>query len=138
MNKYIIFLGFIFISLIVKEYPPFTKSQMYSSFPTQSHNFYITDHQNNILPIHEYFNYSSQDLAHNFDALSNYKFPKKELNETQIKELGKELFSVMLLHQNKILPKEEIKFYRMENSFKNKEIIHSKFLIYTYDNQSTH
>lgn len=134
MNKYIVFWGFIFISLIVKEFHPFTKSQMYNSFPTQSHNFYITDHQNNILPIRDYFNYSSQDLAHNFEALSNYKYPKKELNEAQIKDIGKELFSVMLLHQKKTLPKEEIKLYRMENHLENKKIIHSKFLIFNYDN----
>lgn len=71
MSRYIIFLTFVYISLLVKEFPPFTKSDMYNYFPEEISVFYITDSENKILPFKEYYHYSIFDISHNYSAIRN-------------------------------------------------------------------
>lgn len=62
-------LVYIAFSLIFPEFHPFSKSDMYSSFPDKAEVVAITDTSENVLPLTEYFNYNTDNLTHNYHTI---------------------------------------------------------------------
>ena len=75
MNRFGIFFFFVFISFIVKEFPPFTRSDMYSYFPDKVTLYYAVDAQDKIIPFKKYYHYSIFDVAHNASAIRAEDYP---------------------------------------------------------------
>ena len=60
---------YIALSLIIGDVHPFSRYEMYNSFPSTALAISATDKNGKLLPIQDYFKYSSFSLLHSYYAL---------------------------------------------------------------------
>jgi hypothetical protein len=60
---------YIITSLIIGEYHPFSRAEMYSFFPEKAEIVILTDAYGEPIPLSKFFKYSTADLTHNYDAI---------------------------------------------------------------------
>lgn len=57
---------YILLSLLIGECHPFSRVTMYNSFSSSSYAFYLSDSTGRLLPFKTYFDYSADDVGHNY------------------------------------------------------------------------
>lgn len=82
---------YLLLCLVMGENHPFSMQPMYSSFPNSAHSFYLSNEDNKLLPIHEFFNYSSEDLAHNYSVISSTTNQNNKLQDSAVGRLMMQL-----------------------------------------------
>jgi hypothetical protein len=79
-----VFIGtlYILLCLIIGEDHPFSRVEMYNSFPKTSHSFFLCSTNGKVIPLKNFFHYSSENLTHNYNAICQSlqgKVPENEL-----------------------------------------------------------
>jgi hypothetical protein len=60
---------YIVLSLMMGEVHPFSRYEMYSSFPSTAFCLSVTDTNGKLLPVKQYFDYSAFTLLHNYHTV---------------------------------------------------------------------
>lgn len=84
LKKSILFFVYIIISLVIGEFHPFSRYQMYDSFPLSATSFFLSKPDGKIIPLQEYFNYKTADISHNYATI---KAIKKDIGEEGIGDI---------------------------------------------------
>lgn len=120
------FLVFLLGSLLLAEQYPFTRFPMYNSFPNYSYVFYLSDLNNQPIPLSE-VEMGGGELAHNYFAIANARhFPNgKNLETTQhLRQIGYEM--AIIIRQKKPNFKvpfqiHRLYFYKSKNQLKRQD-----------------
>lgn len=118
---------YIVFSLIIGEFHPFSKAEMYNSFPQNAEIITVTDKDGIPLPLNKFFKYSTADLTHNFSAIKQteaYSILDSNVFENKI---GIVLNKQLLPYQYKMISRYDIRLvslsYKAETlSIKSKKL----------------
>ncbi|MEM7104570.1 MAG: hypothetical protein AAF502_15645 [Bacteroidota bacterium] len=102
LQKSSITLIFVLSSLTIGDFHPFARFNMYSSFPNWAYFFYITDQNEEVIPLQEYFNTFSGELSHDFSAYCNFNSIMMgiDLPPTQNKSIGDKMLHNLFNKRN--------------------------------------
>jgi hypothetical protein len=97
---------------------------MYSSFPSLSRAFYISDKKGKVIPIRKYFHYNSSDLTHNYYAI------EKQPNMTGQKEIGQKMW--VQIEQYRFAPIEEdsVQVREMDFEYQDRKLLQISKTLY--------
>lgn len=117
---------YIIISLLIGEFHPFSKSEMYNSFPEKANIISVTDSTASPLPANACFKYSTADLTHNYYAVKQ-EIPLLSDTNKYFNEIGILLNNQLKQYQYKSTMTYEIRLFSI--SYKNQILsINSKKL----------
>ena len=110
---------YILISLAIGECHPFSRVEMYNSFPNRAESIALLNSDNKVIPIQQYFNYSSEHLTHNYNNLVEYSIAT---NNKDKPILGSQLWNQLTKYQKTELPKGKINLCLQTQYFKGKSL----------------
>ncbi len=126
---------YIFTSLIIGEFHPFSKFPMYSSFPNWSYSFFLTDSNNKFIPFNK-FNMSGGEMGHWFYSICENKkiqYGNGMESRQELNLVGNEMIELMF-KKNKyvstIAERKNIKLYRLFCFYSNDTIQKKYYLMY--------
>lgn len=126
---------YIFTSLIIGEFHPFSKYPMYSSFPNWSYSFFISDSNNKFIPFNK-FNMSGGEMGHWFYSIcesKKIKYGNGMESGQELNFVGSEMIHLMFQkskHVSEISNIKKIKLYRLFCFYSNDTIQKKYYLMY--------
>ncbi len=96
MNAISLAVLYVFFSLIIGEFHPFSKAEMYNSFPDNAQAICLTNTKQQYIAIANYFNYRSDDLTHNYHSLRQ----NKKVIADSSTEIGARLWHQLSAYRN--------------------------------------
>lgn len=123
MKNYSLFLFYVLVSLLIGEFHPFSRYEMYNSFPPTALAFMLTTPNGNIIPLKEYFHYKTADLSHNYSALQAEGIEKNK---------GRQLFEQLLTYRFKALPFDTVVLQKTELQFTKEKLNVVNTPVYEY------
>jgi hypothetical protein len=137
MSRYFLLVFYVAVSLLLsKEFHPFARFPMYSSFPNYSYAFYLKDESGNLLPFRKGFKEPKDagHVAHQYNAFFEYHQYNSGFGEedtVHLKEAGKELMGRILQGENAAkLNFKTVSLYRRFYHLQNDSIIYRDDLLY--------
>ncbi len=132
-KTFIVVFIYLFGVIIFGEVHPFSKFPMYNSFANWSYVFYITDHNDSLIPCKK-LHTTGGKLGHNFYAICNKKnigYGDGLESNLELKKIGFEMMQLLLNKPENIKMKnEKLKLWRTFFYYKNDSILHLNQLIY--------
>lgn len=130
-----IMVGLCYIALSVwfGEVHPFTVVPMYNNFPNWAYSFYMSDKNNNIIPIATYFNYKDDELSHNFSAIcssENISYANKTIVDPELLKVGKLMALQLFKKKIKPLDTDSVRLHRVCYFLCNDSICSTDLILY--------
>lgn len=139
MNKHIsfrqllLFTSYVLTSLVIGEFHPFSKAEMYNNFPKYADLIVFSNKDNSALNFSKYFDYSTANLTHN-EYSAKQSLPTKLTYNQMNYEIGKLLWSQLTPYQQKTLPDTSFYLKRIRYSFVNHQLLLTSTKLYEIKN----
>ena len=132
---YIIGMIYLVLCLLIGEEHPFSRVEMYDSFPKESEAFYLSNIKGNPIQLQKYFHYSSGNLAHNYYTIENrlsHTVPAQKIK----RETAKLLYLQLKQYQFIPLDQDTIQLRRMTFSYSDKRLLQISEVLYETSGQN--
>jgi len=126
-------LGYIMFCLLIGEVHPFTLVPMYSSFPSWAYSFYLSDDDNRLLPLANYFNCGDDALSHYYSNICERKhiaYGNQAETKSQLENIGEQMINQLQSHQYKSIQKPTIRLHRVCYFLRNNSITSTDIIMY--------
>ncbi len=128
-STYIGLLSYVILSLLIGEFHPFSRAEMYDHFPDSSELIALTDSNGKAIALKEFFGYNIGDLTHNQTVIKN-TLSRTLPSEAADSTLGVLLWRQLVAYQKKPLPNTPLQIRRIYYTTCNDKIVSSSKVLY--------
>ena len=120
---------YVLLCLLIGEEHPFSRVDMYNSFPLTSQAFYISDTRGKLIPLQKHFKYSSGNLAHNYYAIQD-RLSGTTPDSVLCHKIAVLLYRQLKQYQISSFEQDTVQLRRMTFSYSQNELLQTSEVIY--------